>query len=119
MDLSGANRADPLRLYRRDPPVHRLDGLVDGLPLSRRRCAMMRASLAQPRRAAIFAAVCGAALVHADCDDDAFDPASQIGPNPTLPAPHQYLFPPMHLSSVTGWKTGEKPTVPDGLKVKR
>jgi len=80
---------------------------------------MMRASLAQPRRAAIFAAVCGAALVHADCDDDAFDPASQIGPNPTLPAPHQYLFPPMHLSSVTGWKTGEKPTVPDGLKVKR
>jgi glucose/arabinose dehydrogenase len=28
---------------------------------------------------------------------------SQIGPNPTLPEPHQYLFPPMHLSSVTAW----------------
>lgn len=78
---------------------------------------MTCASLAQPRRAAIFAATIGAALVLAGCDDDAFDPASQIGPNPTLPEPHQYLFPPMHLSSVTAWKAGQKPTVPDGLKV--
>jgi glucose/arabinose dehydrogenase len=54
----------------------------------------------------------------AGCDDDSsFDPSSQIGPNPTLPAPHQYLLPPMHMSSVVGWKAGEKPTVGAGLKV--
>src|SRR5262245_38407910 len=29
------------------------------------------------------------------------DPQSQIGPNPNLPEPRQYLFPPMHLASVT------------------
>ena len=36
-----------------------------------------------------------------------FDVASQIGPNPKLPEPQQYLFPPMHLAKVVGWKEGE------------
>ena len=56
-------------------------------------------------------------LALAGCSDDAFDPQTQIGPNPTLPAPRQYLFPPMHLASVVGWKEGEKPTVAEGLRI--
>jgi glucose/arabinose dehydrogenase len=48
---------------------------------------------------------------------DAFDISSQIGANPALPAPQQYLFPPMHLAKVVGWKSGETPAVADGLKI--
>jgi glucose/arabinose dehydrogenase len=68
-------------------------------------------------RLAMLAALCAATSVLTGCDDDTFDPATQIGPNPNLPEPHQYLLPPTHLSSVTGWKQGEKPTVAPGLKV--
>jgi len=64
---------------------------------------------------AVFAGV--SLLGLAACSDDSFDPQSQIGPNPTLPEPQQYLFPPMHLASVVGWKQGEKPTVPKGLRI--
>ena len=57
-------------------------------------------------------------LMLAGCsDDNIFDVQSQIGPNPNLPDPQQYLFPPMHVASVIGWKPGEKPTVPQGLKI--
>jgi hypothetical protein len=49
--------------------------------------------------------------------DEPFDIQSQIGPNPVLPDIQQYLFPPMHLSSVVGWKNGETPTVAPGLKI--
>lgn len=42
---------------------------------------------------------------------------SQIGPNPALPAPHQYLFPPMRLAEVVGWKDNETPKVAPGLKI--
>jgi glucose/arabinose dehydrogenase len=49
--------------------------------------------------------------------DEPFDIQSQIGPNPVLPDIQQFLFPPMHLSSVIGWKNGEKPTVAAGLKI--
>jgi glucose/arabinose dehydrogenase len=69
------------------------------------------------RRTAVLTTACAATLALAGFDDDGFDPASQIGPNPNLPEPRQYLFPPMHLSSVTGWKKGEKPTVAEGLTV--
>ncbi|SER10572.1 Glucose/arabinose dehydrogenase, beta-propeller fold [Faunimonas pinastri] len=48
---------------------------------------------------------------------DTFDPQTQVGPNPTLPDPQQYLFPPMHLAKVVGWKQGETPTVAPGLKI--
>jgi glucose/arabinose dehydrogenase len=48
---------------------------------------------------------------------DSFDPMSQVGPNPVLPEPQQYLFPPMHLAKVVGWKAGETPTVAPGLKI--
>jgi glucose/arabinose dehydrogenase len=57
-------------------------------------------------------------LALAGCgDDSSFDPQSQVGSNPVLPEPHQYLFPPMHLAKVVGWKEGETPKVADGLKV--
>jgi glucose/arabinose dehydrogenase len=48
---------------------------------------------------------------------EAFDPMSQVGPHPVLPEPQQYLFPPMHLAKVVGWKQGEAPTVAPGLKI--
>jgi glucose/arabinose dehydrogenase len=46
-----------------------------------------------------------------------FDPRSQIGPNPVLPEPHQYLVPPVHVAKVVGWAPGEHPTAPAGLQV--
>jgi glucose/arabinose dehydrogenase len=64
-----------------------------------------------------LALACASALTVAACSDETFDPETQVGPDPVLPEPHQYLFPPMHLSSVIGWKDGEKPTVAPGLKI--
>jgi glucose/arabinose dehydrogenase len=57
------------------------------------------------------------ALILAAYAEEPFDIQSQIGPNPVLPEIQQYLFPPMHLSTVIGWKEGEKPTVASGLKI--
>lgn len=51
------------------------------------------------------------------CSDDAADPSTQIGPNPTLPEPQQYLIPPMNLAKVVGWSKDETPTVPQGLQI--
>jgi glucose/arabinose dehydrogenase len=68
-------------------------------------------------RVAGWVAICVTAPLLAGCDDESFDPTSQIGSNPVLPEPHQYLFPPMHLSSATGWQSSEKPTGGPGLKV--
>jgi glucose/arabinose dehydrogenase len=63
------------------------------------------------------ALACVTALTLAACTEEPpFDVTSQIGPNPDLPPLQQYLFPPMHLARVVGWKEGEKPTVADGLK---
>ncbi len=53
----------------------------------------------------------------AGCSDGGGNPADQTGPNPKLPEQSEYLFPPMHLASVTGWKQGEKPSVPKGLQI--
>jgi glucose/arabinose dehydrogenase len=64
------------------------------------------------------ALACATALTLAACSEEPpFDVASQIGPNPNLPPLQQYLFPPMHVAPVVGWKDGEKPIVPDGLKI--
>jgi hypothetical protein len=64
------------------------------------------------------ALACATALTLAACSEEPpFDVASQIGPNPNLTPLQQYLFPPMHLARVVGWKEGEKPTVADGLKI--
>jgi glucose/arabinose dehydrogenase len=63
------------------------------------------------------ALACATALTLAACSEEPFDTASQVGPNPNLPPLQQYLFPPMHLAPVVGWKGGEKPIVADGLKI--
>ena len=66
---------------------------------------------------AALALLCTIAL--AGCrDDDGADPHTQIGPHPDLPELQQYLFPPMHLAAVIGWKKDETPTVPQGLQIK-
>src|ERR1700677_3999579 len=57
------------------------------------------------------------ALTLAAYADEQFDIQSQIGPNPVLPDIQQYLFPPMRLATVVGWKNGETPTVAAGLKI--
>jgi len=62
-----------------------------------------------------LASVAVVALTGAAPDD--FDVKTQIGPNPVLPAPQQYLIPPMHLAQVVGWKDGEAPTMPAGMKI--
>jgi glucose/arabinose dehydrogenase len=76
-----------------------------------------QSKLTRPKltRRLAFAAVAAVALTGAAPDD--FDVKMQIGPNPVLPEPQQYLLPPMHLAQVVGWKEGETPTVPDGMKV--
>ena len=53
----------------------------------------------------------------AGCNDGSGDPKAQIGANPNLPEPQQYLLPPMHIAHVVGWKKGETPTVAQGLKI--
>jgi glucose/arabinose dehydrogenase len=70
------------------------------------------------RREAIFLGIAiPLALALAAQAADSFDPMSQVGPNPVLPEPRQYLFPPMHLAKVVGWKQGEKPTAAPGLQI--
>ena len=53
----------------------------------------------------------------AACTDKGGDPMKQYGPNPVLPQPSQYLLPPMSVPNAVGWKSGETPTVPAGLKI--
>jgi glucose/arabinose dehydrogenase len=63
-------------------------------------------------------AVAGAAiLVLAAAGPDDFDVRTQIGPNPVLPAPQQYLLPPMRLAPGIGWKNGETPKVAADLRI--
>jgi glucose/arabinose dehydrogenase len=45
------------------------------------------------------------------------DPMRQIGANPYLPEPQQYLLPPMHIAPAIGWSKGETPSVPQGMQV--
>lgn len=53
----------------------------------------------------------------AACSDPKFDEASQIGPNPKLPEPKQYLVPPINVAVGEGWKAGFTPTVAPGLSI--
>jgi glucose/arabinose dehydrogenase len=71
----------------------------------------------KPSRIAVLALAGVSTLAVAARGADSFDPMSQVGPNPVLPEPQQYLFPPMHLAKVVGWKQGEAPTVAPGLKI--
>jgi glucose/arabinose dehydrogenase len=68
-------------------------------------------------RIAVLALLCASTAALTARGAEMLDPMSQVGPNPVLPQPHQYLFPPMHLARVVGWKRGETPTVAPGLKI--
>lgn len=64
-----------------------------------------------------IALLCLSMLALAGCEDESFDPQSQIGPNPVLPEPKQYFLPPMRLAKPAGWGQGETPSVANGLKI--
>ena len=70
-------------------------------------------------RAKRTAALAALALAAAGCDDGGrhFDRRTQIGAHPVLPKPQQYLVPPIRVAQVIGWKPGESPVVPAGLRV--
>ena len=74
-----------------------------------------RASTNHPRRLVLLG-VFGAAFALAGCEEGG-DPQAQIGANPTLPEPQQYLLPPMHIARGSSWAPGQAPTVAQGLQV--
>jgi len=71
-----------------------------------------------PKSSLALAISFGAALFLGGCNDGSGDPNAQIGANPTLPGIKQFLFPPIHIARVMGWKQGETPTVAQGLQIK-
>ena len=70
------------------------------------------------RRVAGLGLLCGSLFALPACSDNEPDPGDQVGANPTLPEPAQYLVPPMHVASIIGWKQDETPTVAKGLQIK-
>jgi len=60
----------------------------------------------------------GATLCLGGCDDGGGDPRLQLGPNPKLPDIRQFLFPPIHVAKIVGWKQDETPSVAEGLQIK-
>lgn len=64
-----------------------------------------------------IALLLGTALTLAACSDPAFDESSQIGADPKLPEPNQYLLPPIKVAPGLGWKAGQTPTVAPGLRI--
>ncbi len=97
------------RLYRRPAlTVAYADGTR--APLQHRGAPIMALCLLA------FLGAIGAAYALSGSFDTDLDPSAQIGPNPRLPAPHQYLLPPMHIAPIAHWANGEVPTVPAGMK---
>jgi glucose/arabinose dehydrogenase len=69
-------------------------------------------------RLTILAGSCLALFALAGCDDAGdFDVSQQIGPNPILPEPSQSLVTSVNVARVVGWKPGDTPSVPQGLRV--
>ncbi len=68
----------------------------------------------------ILRAGCAATAIAllAACGPAPQPPSAQIGPNPQLPAPHQYLLPPMKVPTAIGWSGGATPKVPQDLRIK-
>jgi glucose/arabinose dehydrogenase len=59
-----------------------------------------------------------AALLGSAASADIALPSTQYGANPLLPAPHQYLVPPMEVPPGVGWVDGKTPAVPPGLQIR-
>ena len=68
-------------------------------------------------RATCLALACATAFALTGCDKNPFDRESQVGSNPNLPEPKQYLLPPMHLASVVHWQNGATPSVPKDMQI--
>jgi len=64
------------------------------------------------------ASALGALLALAACGQEPAPPSTQYGARPELPAPHQYVLPPMRVARAVGWGTDQTPTVPAGLEVR-
>src|ERR1700712_5396638 len=56
-------------------------------------------------------------LTLAACDQKIASPATQYGAHPQLPAPQNYILPPMRIAAAVGWGTNQTPVVPAGLQV--
>jgi glucose/arabinose dehydrogenase len=56
-------------------------------------------------------------LAVAACDQKVAAPSTQYGANPILPAPQNYLLPPMAVPPGIGWKQDQAPSVPAGLQI--
>jgi len=58
-----------------------------------------------------------AVLLGSATDHDIASPSTQYGAHPVLPAPHQYLVPPMRVPPGVGWAEGKTPSVLPGLQI--
>ncbi|MBA2935542.1 sorbosone dehydrogenase family protein [Sphingomonas sp. CGMCC 1.13654] len=56
-------------------------------------------------------------LTASGCHKQVAPPDAEIGPNPTLPEPNEYLLPPMKTATSKPWAKGEMPAAGPGLKV--
>src|SRR4051794_697889 len=63
-----------------------------------------------------FVGLCSMTALAA-CAPQGGDPSKQYGSNPELPAPRQFVMPPMSVPLYVGWKAAETPTVPRGLQI--
>ncbi len=62
--------------------------------------------------------IAASALALAACGQSPIaDPSTQIGANPVLPEPKQYLLPPMQIAPPEPWKANESPVAAPGLRV--
>jgi glucose/arabinose dehydrogenase len=78
----------------------------------------MRIELSQPRKSLALIAGASAALLLSACDHgDPARQAAQYGNAPQLPAPKNYLLPPMKVAPAGAWKQGEAPQVIAPLKI--
>ena len=68
------------------------------------------------RSRVLFVCLALCSLGLAGCEDTGGDPKRQIGANPFLPEPQQYLLPPMHIAKHVQWGS-EKPSVPQGMQI--
>ncbi|MDB5425372.1 MAG: L-sorbosone dehydrogenase [Phenylobacterium sp.] len=59
-----------------------------------------------------------ALMALAACNENIANPATQYGAHPQLPAPQQYIMPPMRVPPGVGWSNGQTPVVPAGLQIR-
>jgi len=70
-------------------------------------------------RAHLMSGAAGVAMLLAGaCSDPPFDETTQTGPDPVLPAPQQYLVPPINVAKGEGWAKEQTPTVAAGLQIR-